>query len=291
MEDCMVSGQELHEKLERTLTQVGVDYRRVISEFGQVLASENRRSGTRFMLRDHVRGLILSFLSNQRPWGQIAKNLEVISRIFFDYDPSQVADTDPNVFVGKLCEIDCGNRAIKKQMFALRQNISTLKRIKNEHGSVDAFMTSRSPHEIAESLSKPGDYKLRQIGYALALEYLRNVGIEAIKPDLHIRRVLSGERLGFLDHYPSEEEAYHVLMDLSRHAGCNPVYLDNLLWLFCAQDYAGICGSTPKCGECEFQNVCNYPKPEMPTDPISAGQERFGDKISWEEVGTEDKDN
>ena len=54
----------------------------MIADFGQVEASEKRRRGQRFALRDHVRGLILAQLSNNRPWGPIARNRDKIDRIF-----------------------------------------------------------------------------------------------------------------------------------------------------------------------------------------------------------------
>jgi hypothetical protein len=68
--------------LQHTLSAQGVDYERVIIEFGQVRASEERLQDKQFNLVDHTRGLILSLLSNQRPWGPIAANLDRIGDIF-----------------------------------------------------------------------------------------------------------------------------------------------------------------------------------------------------------------
>ena len=45
--------------------------------------------------------------------------------------------------------------------------------------------TTSIPDVIAKRLGNPGPYKLRHVGYTLALEYLRNVGIRAGKPDVH----------------------------------------------------------------------------------------------------------
>jgi hypothetical protein len=70
---------------------------------------------------------------------------------------------------------------------------------------------------------------------------------------------LSGERLGFSNRLPSKLDAYDILMHLSRSAECNPTYLDNLLWIFCAQDYAGICGAQPQCNRCGLAAGCNFP--------------------------------
>jgi hypothetical protein len=72
----------LLERLQQTLTDVGLDYKRIVDEFGQVRASEQRAQGKTFKLVDHIRGLILSLLSNQRPWGPIARNIDHIAGTF-----------------------------------------------------------------------------------------------------------------------------------------------------------------------------------------------------------------
>ena len=67
----------------------------------------------------------------------------------------------------------------KAQMEALPDNIRTLRRIEDEYGSVDSFITSEPADVIVEKLSKgASSYKLKMLGEALAWEYLRNVGID-----------------------------------------------------------------------------------------------------------------
>lgn len=247
--------------LQQTLAAQGIDYDGVVTEFGQVPASEARLHGKRFTPADHLRGLVLSLLSNQRPWGPIAYHLDQIQTIFFGFDPERVRAADPEYFVHALRELRCGNRQIRAQMHTLAQNIDTFARIAAEQGSLDAFVTSADPDVIATRLSAPGSvYKLRQVGYTLALEYLRNVGIRASKPDVHVRRAISGERLGYFDGHPTEEQAYRKVEHLAAEANCNPTYLDNLLWLFCAQDYGNVCRAQPRCSVCGFVSTCNYPR-------------------------------
>lgn len=259
-------SNELIQTLQRTLSAQGFDYKGIIWEFGQVQASEERADGRRFTLQDHIRGLVLSLLSSQRPWGPIAKNLSRIDKIFFDYDSEELLITDPSHFIKAIREIGCGNRQIKAQMESLKENIKKLIRFEMDYGSIDSFITSDTPDEIATKLSKAGPYKLKQVGYTLALEYLRNVGIRAGKPDIHIRRILSDERLGYFDNVPSEIQAYQFLDSLAHQAGCNPTYLDNLLWLFCAKNYGNICGARPRCSICGFVESCNYPSVKI-SDP------------------------
>ena len=245
--------------LETTLREAGVDVTDVIAQLGQVQASKDRAQGKFFGLRDHLRGLVLSLLSNQRPWAPIARNLDQIGAIFFNYDPARVQTTDPLYFVRSLREIRCGNRAMVKQMNGLSDNIHTMKRIASERGSLDEFVESGDPDSIAKMLSDPGPYKLKQVGFALALEYLRNVGIRAGKPDSHIQRVLSGQRLGYFSGRPDPIEASVLVAKLANASGSNPTYLDNLLWMLCAKNYGEICGEKPRCHDCGFASTCNFP--------------------------------
>jgi hypothetical protein len=244
--------------LEETLQRAGIDVSAVIDQLGQVQASEDRAKGKHFAFSDHLRGLVLSLLSNQRPWEPIARNRDKIGAIFFQYDADRVQSGDPMHFVRSLQEIRCGNRAMVKQMNGLAENIQILRRLASEHGSLDAFVESGDPDTVASKLSRPGPNKLKQVGFALALEYLRNVGVRAAKPDLHVRRVLSNERLGYFGTYPSEIEASALMTDIARSNGSNATYLDNLLWMFCAKSYGEICGAVPRCSSCGFASSCNF---------------------------------
>lgn len=245
--------------LQTTLKKRGVDYDKEIRDFGQVAASEKRLSGQSFNLRDHIRGLLLSQLSNSRPWKPIAHNLDSINRIFLNYDACALDEADPARLESEIRAIGCGNRAIHNQLRDLPANIGTLRRIERAYGSLDKFVTSGNPDAIARQLSDPGIYKLRQVGYALALEYLRNVGVRAAKPDRHVLRILGPERLAYFTAPPSEAGAVKLVADLSAEANCNATYLDNLLWLFCAEDYGDICGAAPRCGFCALASGCQYP--------------------------------
>ncbi|MDQ0340913.1 endonuclease III [Caldalkalibacillus uzonensis] len=250
---------EVIEEIKNTMTNNGHDYEASIKSFGQVEACIQRDQGYQFTFKDHLRGLILAMLSNQRPWGPIDRNMNRIENIFFHFDADKLLQADKHLLAEKLKKIKCGNRAIVKQMESLNDNIGVLRQIEKDSGSIDRFVTSDTPHRIAEELGKGNKYKLKQVGYTLALEYLRNVGIKAIKPDVHIRRIISAERLGWCDHYPSESEAVRILEHVSKQTGIHISYLDNLLWLFGAVDYANICNAQPRCHVCTLRNrYCRY---------------------------------
>jgi hypothetical protein len=262
------------DQIKATLTREGVDYEVITQEFGMVYAYERRERGERFSLRDHVRGLLLSQLSNNRPWGAIASNRARIDEIFLDYDPEALKAADPEELVAAIKAIRCGNRAIVQQLTGLRQNIETFERT----GDIDAYVVSRSPKAIAREFATGKKFKLIQVGYALALEYLRNVGINAVKPDVHICRMIGPERLGLTEKTPTPAEAYEALMKWSEENGDNPVYVDSLLWLFAAKDYGAICTADPRCDVC-LVSACN--RWSSAVSPPAAGEERASRPASF----------
>jgi len=240
--------------IEETLEYNGFDVESIINEMGHMKSIEDRKNGYKFSINEHISGMVFSLLSNQRKWEGIQRNEGKIKEIFDDFDKEYILSTDSNVFVEKLKEIKCGNRAIKKQMDSLHYNIHVLEKIENDYGSVDAFVESSTAHDIAKELAEGEKYKLKQIGYPLAMEYLRNVGVDAAKPDTHIIRILSGDRLGYHKDVPTPEEAIEILECISKETGLSLSYLDALLWNFCASGSVDICGSSPKCGLCKLNS-------------------------------------
>ncbi|KAF5079960.1 hypothetical protein [Methanobacterium aggregans] len=82
------------EKLENTLKNNDIEFKKDIEGLGQVDATEKRSNGYQFTLQDHLRGLILALLSNQHPWKPIANNLDNLETIFLDYQPEKLRKTD-----------------------------------------------------------------------------------------------------------------------------------------------------------------------------------------------------
>lgn len=251
------------EQVKLTLDGNYPQYEENIKEFGQVQAVGCRKAGKRFDLSKHIRGMIYAQLSAQRVWKGIARNLEKIDNIFCDYRPDYLTHKDWRDLEKSLTDINCGNRRIGKQMKSLRHNINVLEDIQSQYGSVDAFVTSKAPYAIATEFGSGKRFKLKEIGFTLALEYLRNVGIDVVKPDTHICRMIGPERLGLMEVEPSPEGAYCCLMRMREQAQCSAVYLDNLLWLFAATGYGEICTrNNPKCNVCSVTLCMCHPASE-----------------------------
>ena len=145
-------------------------------------------------------------------------------------------------------------------MDALHGNIHKLEKIEEEFGSLDHFVTSGTPIEIADLLANSLKYKLHTMGLALAMEYLRNVGIDAIKPDTHICRILGKHRLGYSpNEVAGDIEAIKIIEDISQKTGYLLSEIDAILWLFCADEKGMICTKRPHCEECRLNGkYCNW---------------------------------
>lgn len=254
--------QTIIEKLKSTLTKNSVDYEKIIKELGQEEAAHKRLNGYQFSLNDHIKGMIHSMLSNNRPWEPIAHNMSKLDEIFLNYDAVKLEKTGPQTLVDQITAINCGNRSIKPQMKYLKHNINQFRKIQKNYNSIDNFLVEKQLEDVVKLLSDPkSPYKIKQMGPPLTMEYLKNVGIIGIKPDVHLLRICGPERLGIFKSQ-NLNEVIKSFKELSKETNLSMTYLDNLFWIFGAKDYGKICSSTPKCFEynCELKESCNYPK-------------------------------
>lgn len=246
--------KELVDNIIFTVHKHGIN---VNNQMGHLLWIKERENGKKFSFAEHLRGLIYAQLSNQRPWYQVQTQLPFIDTIFYDYDTDKILQQDYHYFVREIRKIKCGNISIEKQMQSLPENILRLREIEQWHGDLDHFVQMYTPDRVAKLLSSDKKYKIKYVGFALALEYLRNVGINEIKPDVHIKRIISNRRLSLVDkEEPSEIEAINAIKLLSKESGYSVAEIDAYLWLYCATGYCNICGAEPQCCKCNIVSYC-----------------------------------
>lgn len=223
-------------------------------------AVEVRKNGKRFSIKEHIRGMIFSLLSNQRDWVAIYENKKIIEQIFFNFDKNKLKNTDYMHFVNALKSRKLANRSINAQMQNLKYNIEIFEQIEKEYGSIDYFITALKPAAVAVLFAcTESTYKLKQMKFALVLEYLRNVGIDTAKPDVHIIRIL--KRLGLLNKLGNEEkQVIDILEKISLETGISVAKIDFLLWHYCSKGFAEVCTATPKCNICVIKNYCKEGK-------------------------------
>ena len=220
---------------------------------------EKRKAGKQYTIRDHIRGLIYSLLTNQTKWYRIEPHLPEIDELFYDYDPEKILTNDPEHFWQGLFDMKCGNMNTKAQMESLSDNIHMFYPIEDEFGSIDSFITSEPADAVVQKLSKAtSPYKIKMLGEALAWEYLRNVGIDGAKPDTHLRRFLGADRMGTGSNSPATiSEVNDQVARLSEQTGMSKVEIDNLIWSFCADGFGEVCTATPHCKSCPIADYCH----------------------------------
>ena len=219
---------------------------------------ELRKNGKQYTFRDHIRAMVYSMLSNQTKWHRIHSQLPKIDKIFFDYDSDRIIAEKPDKFCNQLFDLKCGNVSTAAQMKALAYNISIFRNIEKEYGNIDAFITSDSADIIVQKLSKGSSpFKLKMLGEALTWEYLRNVGIDGAKPDLHLQRFFGCNRMGLSrNENASNEEILNEIDRLSKETGLTKFEMDALIWNYCADGLGEICTASPKCQNCVIQEFC-----------------------------------
>ena len=169
----------------------------------------------------------------------------------------KLKNTDYTYFVNALKSRKLANRSINAQMQNLKYNVEVFEQIEKEYFSLDYFITALKPAAVAVLFaSTESPYKLKQMKFALVLEYLRNVGIDTAKPDVHIVRIL--KRLGLLNKSGNEEkQVINFLENISLETGISVAKIDFLLWHYCSENFCNICSANPKCNECVIKEFCN----------------------------------
>lgn len=232
---------------------------------------KRRSQGESFSVEDHIRAMVYSMLSGGIVWDRVAndidektKRITSIDKIFRQYDIEFLLQCEPAALVKGIKERKCASFRTRNQMEALiGQNISKLLKWEREYGSVDAFYQTYTEKDsslksLIQTLSGPGDNKLRELGVALAAEYLKNVGYIVAKPDRHIRRILGKKVLGCSDRDCAQEyEAIDLVAGIAELTGKSAAQVDYILWSYCAKGYGEICTAKhPNCGQCVIKEGC-----------------------------------
>lgn len=223
-----------------------------------------REQGHSFSFAEHVKALIFAQLSSNTSWAKFDLNKQYIESLFFNFDIEKIKNTNPSYFSNGLKQKKLGHLTIDEQMKSLKYNINVLEKISNRYSSLDKFIFSDEPKKAVIQLgSQNGKYKLQQVGIPLACEYIRNVGIDIVKPDRHIRRILGPSYLQVIPTDIDTEDVnlglIDICSDIARIVNLKPVEIDYLLWNYCATDYGAICTKdNPKCSACILRNYCAY---------------------------------
>jgi len=237
-----------------TMEKAGYDYKKELKVIDKNIIKRNNGG---LSLSDHVKAMVYAMLSNNRPWKTIENNIDKINKIFYDFDIEELKKVDSKELVEKLTspELHCGNRQIKQQMKNLRNNIETLEKIAADNNSVDEYIKITPRDFLIKSLSSYGQrYKLKYMGVPLVCEYLKGVGVDVVKPDVHVCRLI--KRLGYVKgKYTNVWEVIDICGKIAEEYDVSQAFVDTVLWQYCAKDKFECCTSQDrKCMKCCVSN-------------------------------------
>ena len=92
---------------------------------------------------------------------------------------------------------------------------------------------------------------------ALAWEYLRNVGINGAKPDIHLKRLMGSERMGVSRYTDaSDDEVIREVKRLVNATGLTLFEIDYIIWCYCANGKGEVGTANPNCSRCIIREYC-----------------------------------
>ena len=221
-------------------------------------AVEARKNGKVFSFKEHLKGFIYAQLSALVSWKRIKDNQPDLNIIFCGFEKEKLKQKPAEELIEEIRTLKCYSPyTTKNQMTSLKANIETFERIEQKYSSIDKFITHSTPSNIIKLLADSNStFKLKYAGVAIICEYVRNVGIDIIKPDVHIKRIAAADRLNLVT-AKSDYKIIEEFRKLSNETGISQVKMDYLLWNYCAKGYGEICTATPKCNECVIRIFCN----------------------------------
>lgn len=235
----------------RGIESIG-DYTQAKKDFSErIIFGQKEEKHT---INEHIRSMILAMLTAGRIYEGIKNNLDELDKVFMQYDPEYLKNENPEKLIENVKKIKCGNRRIKPQMYALKDNIVFFQKIEKQYGNIDSFYHTMEKHNLVCFLS----CNLKELGQPLVSEYLPGVGWDVPKPDVHLKRILGKNRLGFSNNENATiQETYDIISNISDITGEYEKYIDYLFWSFCAEGEKNICGKQPKCDICPISQYCN----------------------------------
>ena len=220
-----------------------------------------RTSGHIFTIDECVESMVRAILTNSVPWARIAPHIASgrIDSIFHGYSALTLKTVPYMDLVHDLRAIKCGNPSDVAQMRVLADNIETLERMISTYGSMEAYFRALCPTtypQISYSALKDfdisGRYKLGQMGIPLVCEFLKNMGFLLPKPDRHLKRFFSGDRMGTIARPASNADVFSQIEMLAESGTFTIPEIDLMVWSFCAKGYGEVCTKAPNCTVCPF---------------------------------------
>ena len=198
----------------------------------------------------HVGGFRVATLRNR--WDDVKK-------AFSNYDVNEVSKYTEKDFKRMM-----NNPKLIRNVRKIRAciaNAKTLRNLSKEYGSFGEYLDQRKNDfdGLKTVLKKEFDY----LGNILALNYLKDIGIDSLKPDVHVLRVMF--RLGLIDSESMASKNVDRVMVIakmmSKATGERLNVIDAIFWIYGGSGdnhiQKAVCSkNNPLCNECPLHRYC-----------------------------------
>jgi len=242
---------ELWNSIESRLDSSCPEWRERIEGMGQVKAVKKRISGATWSDDEVFEASLMSLLSSSIDWSKIEKIRPELPDMFSGFSLEAYAALQDakieNDFIPWFKNRKAGAPWLGKNLFLLKNTALKLLEHSRMHGSAEDYFTSLAhecgddPKQMALQIGRSGgNYKLEGFGVPLAAEMLKNLGFDVAKPDRHILRAV--ESFGLVSFWTSARQneseflqAMTAVEDIASAAGGYISFVDNAIWLLCAE--------------------------------------------------------
>lgn len=182
-----------------------------------------------------------------------------IKKAFSNYDINKVSQ-----YADKDLEGMMNNPRIirnERKLKACIENAKIMKEISKKHGSFGKYLNQNKDNrrELEEKLKK----RFHFLGDVLVLEYLKQIGLDSIKPDVHVVRVM--HRLGLIDSKTTSSEVINQVItvadQISQLTGEKLSVVDAVFWIYGGSGdlhvEKAVCANKPLCDECPLTRYCD----------------------------------
>jgi len=236
---------------------IGNGFSEWINRFRNITFDKIKSKGDDFLFEE----LILIIFSGGFRAKVVDAKWPNIKKAFDDFNIRRIA----NYNGGKIDQIANMPDIIKntRKIKATADNAKKITEIQRSYGSFANYIESfKDPLLLAGEMAEKFDY----LGRETVWDYLKGIGFEAIKPDVHVRRILF--RLGLITSKESSpeitKEVFEIAEKMSELAGERLGVIDAVIWFYGAdrpkEIKKPICGKNPLCSECYLTEFCKYYK-------------------------------
>lgn len=185
----------------------------------------------------------------------VEKEMRDIEKAFADFNIEKVSEYSEN----DLNDL----RFVKRKINDSIQNARVMKEISKKYGSFGQYLKSQYEENLDEMALASELEQFGSVRLPIALNFLKDIGIDAIKPDTHIFRVLY--RLGLLDSEKNKKNIYKVrkLAELMKPTPSEKLsIIDAVLWKY-GMEVCKADKDKPLCNKCHLKTHCRkYSKKE-----------------------------